>query len=847
MTDLLVTEIVTPDYAATLQALEEHLQVELEFEMKQAGVEAYMAAMNNLTGTAETQLPHGRRLLGATLAKARAEIDARIAAVVVNAQAVRRATAVKKVRDMDRSVLAYLAGKAVLDGVSVVHPLNKVALRLGGMVEDEQRLSKFAKENPKAFRWTMERVAGASSRSIKAGVSRRIMNLKEVPWTNWTAAERLQVGIFLIDAFNTATGLFKCEMVATGSGKDHTTQYFLAPEAGTMDWVKKAAAHGEMMATEHWPTVIPPKRWRRPWGGGYHTPLIRKMPLVKTRGHAGARAYLEELRNRDLSLVYDAVNRVQETAWAVNAPVLAVLREVLANELSVPGLPPLVDESFPPKPVDIETNPAALKYWKKAASITHGRNARHRSKRVQVRRTLHMAEKFSAYPAFYFPHNMDFRGRLYAIPPFLNPQGADYAKGLLTFAEGKPIETEEQLEWLAIHGANCYGVDKVSYADRWNWAVENTDAVHAVAADPHSPAAWDFWTSADSPFQFLAWCFEWDKVIRGGYGTLSALPVALDGSCNGIQHYSAALRDPVGGAAVNLIPSEKPQDIYGVVAERVVERLKALKDASGPEGDMARKWLAFTVDRKITKRSVMTLPYGCTMFSVREFVEEAAREKMEGGAENLFAELGEGGERVDRVFEASRFLQPLVWHSIGETVVAARTAMDWLQAVAKVVAGEGLPIVWTTPDGFPVQQAYVEQSTYLVKTKLDGQHRQLNLAEDTHIMCRRRQRNGIAPNWVHSMDAAALRVFVNLAADNGVNAFCLVHDSYGARAADIPVVAAALREAFIMLYDGRDALGRFLAEVTPPLDDKARASIPAVPPMGTLDLSLIRGSAYFFA
>lgn len=45
---------------------------------------------------------------------------------------------------------------------------------------------------------------------------------------------------------------------------------------------------------------------------------------------------------------------------------------------------------------------------------------------------------------------------------------------------------------------------------------------------------------------------------------LSHLPVHMDGSCNGLQHYAALGRDEIGGKAVNLMPSDKPQDVYKV-------------------------------------------------------------------------------------------------------------------------------------------------------------------------------------------------------------------------------------------------------------------------------------------
>ena len=40
------------------------------------------------------------------------------------------------------------------------------------------------------------------------------------------------------------------------------------------------------------------------------------------------------------------------------------------------------------------------------------------------------------------------------------------------------------------------------------------------------------------------------------------LPVHQDGSCNGLQHYAALGRDEAGGEQVNLMPRERPGDVY---------------------------------------------------------------------------------------------------------------------------------------------------------------------------------------------------------------------------------------------------------------------------------------------
>lgn len=51
---------------------------------------------------------------------------------------------------------------------------------------------------------------------------------------------------------------------------------------------------------------------------------------------------------------------------------------------------------------------------------------------------------------------MDFRGRVYPIPPHLNHMGADINRGLLEFSKGKPLG-ENGLYWLKVHLANKIG------------------------------------------------------------------------------------------------------------------------------------------------------------------------------------------------------------------------------------------------------------------------------------------------------------------------------------------------------------------------------------------------------
>lgn len=54
---------------------------------------------------------------------------------------------------------------------------------------------------------------------------------------------------------------------------------------------------------------------------------------------------------------------------------------------------------------------------------------------------------------------MDFRGRVYPIPPHVNHLGSDLARSLMTFALGKPLGPDG-LDWLKIHIINLTGLKK---------------------------------------------------------------------------------------------------------------------------------------------------------------------------------------------------------------------------------------------------------------------------------------------------------------------------------------------------------------------------------------------------
>jgi DNA-directed RNA polymerase len=53
----------------------------------------------------------------------------------------------------------------------------------------------------------------------------------------------------------------------------------------------------------------------------------------------------------------------------------------------------------------------------------------------------------------------------------------------------------------------------------------------------------------------------------------TSLHVHVDGSCNGLQHYTALSRDLNGGYEVGLMDRDRPGDVYSKVLDIVLEKV----------------------------------------------------------------------------------------------------------------------------------------------------------------------------------------------------------------------------------------------------------------------------------
>ena len=85
----------------------------------------------------------------------------------------------------------------------------------------------------------------------------------------------------------------------------------------------------------------------------------------------------------------------------------------------------------------------------------------------------------------YFNWHPDYRGRMYSASYHFNPQGDEYEKSIIAFAEDKKINAQGMFAiYRAI--ARAFGKDKLTDNDKVKWFMENRDNLNpAEAKEPH--------------------------------------------------------------------------------------------------------------------------------------------------------------------------------------------------------------------------------------------------------------------------------------------------------------------------------------------------------------------------
>jgi len=803
-----------------------------EQAMKAAGIDRFTARQDALVKAgADDQTVVGRDFIQRHLLGVAEAVKVLVAD---NGKAGRKNARIETLGRLDPNLVAYLALAHTLNAMAgrkrKARLQHAVALKIGRAVYDELNWRHLQETDRGAFyavKSTMDRFAGDYGRD-RAYAS--VLPLVSTPRDTDAAT----VGVILLELLVSANLVEKLEEKVS----KHDTLVEIVFTGETRQWLqerRQVVGQGKALgvAPVFAPMLEKPKPWTTPWDGGYRT---LRLPLVKD----GAKA---DYSITDMSVVYRSVNAMQDVAFRINQPIFNLVarfwREgVTAGKLPT-GIAPSIPEKLSAEAWEAMTPEEHLKVRMERRELYE--KARMADQQLaSITQVLDMATEIGTQP-FWLPYQLDFRGRVYAVP-LLNHQGPDWMRAMMDFDQGKPLG-DRGATWLGISLAGLWDgpqkLSKASFQDRYSWAEsEETEAmVRSIVADPVADARW---LQADKPWLFLRTAMDWVGYLDNGEDFVSHVAVALDGSCSGIQHYSAMLRDEVGGASVNLVPRDVPADVYGDVAAE----LKPMIDAAGDCPEKAF-WQLHGLGRKEVKKPVMTYGYssrvpGFTEWYETEYVRPFMRQNAALLANNGLADLHPN--------KAARWLAKLTLEAVEGKLVATAEGMNWLMTAAAAMAKQDTGIDWITPAGFPVHQEVRVVDSVRVETILKGQRIRVRVPGKPAKIDKTRMCSGIGPNFIHSMDAAHLMLCVDqMKQGEGVDQFMLIHDSFGTLAADTDIMFDVVRHTFVEMYEHHDPLADLYRSVRESLPPEEGEKLPPPPPRGSLDLSAVEHSLYCFA
>jgi len=707
---------------------------------------------------------------------------------------------------------------------------------------DEQIADLTRKGSARNFeRAPIPRTAGAKQQMADHGLG--ILSAREVRPPVWGSFIKVKIGALLASFLFQAAKLDvptleNPEVTQSANAFEMKVKFLQGKRLGIvyvhdMLRIKLSAEPSVAGAVRLLPMLTEPMPWTSFDKGAYlkeSIPIVRHgAPMKQAKSY-----YRLAIANGDMKQIMAGLDALGKVPWLINRNVFEVMINVWNTGEQFANIPPRDPQiPIPEKPAVFASNQEKIEFYlgrKRASDELAG----HHSNRCFINFQLEVARAY-ADRKFYMPHNMDFRGRAYPIPPYLNHMGADHCRGLLLFADGKELG-ERGLQWLKVHMANVYGFDKASLTDRRSFAEEHVQDIFDAADKPLDGKRW--WLKGEDPWQCLATCMELAKALRSPDPTkyVSHLPVHQDGTCNGLQHYAALGGDALGAKQVNLEPGEKPSDIYTTIATIVKEAVA--KDAAA--GVEVAKLLDGKIVRKVVKQTVMTNVYGVTFTGARTQVMKQL--------EDLYPDTfgtSTGYDGGSLLFLSGTYIAKEIFNALGQIFNGAINIQKWLgECGARICdaltpeqlemlkdhdAGKAQPaqynkvicdnaedvfgafrssIIWTTPLRMPVIQPYRNASRRRIETIF------VNLSlHDPSLndqVAKRKQLQAFPPNFIHSLDATHMLLSALRCRELDIT-FAAVHDSFWTHPADVDTMSTVLRDAFVRMHS-EDIITRMSTE-----------------------------------
>ena len=617
------------------------------------------------------------------------------------------------------------------------------------------------------------------------------------------------------------SNIINMEIRSVKRGKGYKKYYFVDFHSSILKELHKRHDLLQASMLVYRPMLTPPELHTVAASGGYINKRMRKPVVQRYKSNFWGEENKEQKFSTPSELVLNGVNGMMLTEWSINEPVLEVMSTMFENNSGLANLPSYDFEEFmysDEYPIDGDKVDKAIWCQHRQDAWSNWYKQEQSRGRMLVR--IELARDLRKWGYFYQVYTLGFRGRAYSICELLSCQSSDFDKGLIMFAN--PVElTPRGKWWLKVHLANLFDQDKVTLEERAEWVDNNWEMIQRIADDPYSNKEWvDGRKKKNKSFQRLAAIFNICRTDNMSY-----IPVQLDGKCNGSQHWCAIMGDSVIAKKTGVLPSKDPEDLYQHIADTVTEYCETHEDSIPWCKTFLAHWNS-RIDRDVAKRSTMCDPYGLTFYGIQKYL------KNEGHLDWVPSDKQAGA-----IVELARAIKA----SMNKTMSKPNKGKDYLKSVIKVANDLNKHIEYTTPSGFRVVHYYNLVNARRSVAKLFG-NKELSFFVPSKDVNKRQAIQAIAPNFIHSLDAAHMFLTLVRMLRAGIFSLCFIHDSYGCHANYVDDMRDILREEFLKIHN-ENQLENFKKDV----QNQLGVMLPDVPERDQLVLLDVLVSDYFFS
>lgn len=239
---------------------------------------------------------------------------------------------------------------------------------------------------------------------------------------------------------------------------------------------------------------------------------------------------------------------------------------------------------------------------------------------------------------------------------------------------------------------------------------------------------------------------------------------------------------------------DKPYDLYSIVLKEINKKVSEL--VKKEDKHILLKTLK--LDRKLVKRSIMTIPYNVTQHGVVTHLEEFFNKEWKDC--NLLYIPKDKKHGVKYVTQSDIFkLASIIKSTLFEMHPELNNLINYFKEMVAIFNALNMPIVWKTPSGLEIKQMYVKSESARIRS---GYYRgaTFNILIPTNIISKISQKNSFMPNLIHSMDAATITQLISKLDHELFKNIYTIHDCFATTACNIPQLNILVRESFISLY-----------------------------------------------